>query len=146
MYQFYALQCHGCKERIAVPLPILPIEDSNRQEIATVARHGVFVCTRCGLVSAYSNTEVHPYQSETEDPYHGQGYSLFCISPECDGQNCGAPRKIHVVVDLMQGIGRTSDALYPKDWKNDGTATCEKGHQLKWERGLYHLSPSDSPF
>jgi hypothetical protein len=43
-------------------------------------------------------------------------------------------------------IGKTDDMFRLKDWTTDGTARCERGHKLKWERGLYRQSPCDPPF
>ena len=113
--------------------------------IAKLGRSGVFVCNQCGRVSSYSDGEILPQLSLARDPFHTQGYNLYCIDVECDGKSCQSPKLIHRCVDETAGINHTVDSARLRDWKLD-TAKCLGGHALRFDLEMYEMRPCFSPF
>jgi hypothetical protein len=115
-------------------------------EIARVGRHGVFVCNQCGLVSSYSDAELQSELFLGRDPFHSQGYNLYCIDLECDGKNCQSPKIIHRCVDEKSGIDHIVYSKQLRDWRLDETAKCLGDHALRFGSEMYEMRPCFSPF
>lgn len=150
MYRLFFIRCHGCDKRTHIPQPTLGGADSNPMAITMAGKRAAFVCSFCGLVSQYSDEEIHDDLFPIPDPFRSGVNSLQCIEPECDGKNCGAPKRIHVVLEAAKATDIPSFGQRMRDWKADQVEgrvpTCDAGHALSWKRGLYRQFPCESPF
>ena len=147
-YVHHYLKCHGCGEPIYLPHPIPALTGPNPAATARARIAAVFVCTRCGHVSAYWGKEILGRPAPTPDPHQRGIHHLYCIEVECDGQSCDSPKVIHVDVDVTKGIAYSAESAQMKDWKTDDTALCLREHRLCWnpDLRLYVSTQCDSPF
>ena len=145
METFYFIECHAARHRIYIPRPTLVMRGPNPWAIVRIGKRAVFLCTDCGCVSSYSDEEIHRATAPVTDPFRRGTFVLHCLEPECDGKNCIAPRRIHVVWDTSNGFAPSASTAQLVDWKNDGTACCDLLHLLSWA-GIHTLAPCKSPF
>lgn len=148
MHRLFFLLCHGCEAQIYIPQPTLALQGSNPLAIETVGRRAVFVCNACGLVSSYLDEEILDDLAPVASPFDSGACILCYIDCECERQNCGSPKTIHVVVGATKGIVPSGSLGEPRmrDWKPDPSANCAASHPLKWGNGPYRLFACPSPF
>lgn len=133
-YITWALLCHGCNKPIRIPRPSLTGTIDNPLEMPKTDVRVNFVCHECGLVSAYSHEDCDRRLDTTHDPFEEGLWTLVSIGVECDGRRCEAPKMIYAVSDNASGTYKPKKTL--GEWKNDGTALCGDGHDLKWRPDL----------
>jgi hypothetical protein len=137
-----------CPKSHRIPVPYSsPLEiDGSPRRTPTDTRTAVFVCPDCGLASTYSARDILEDRIlDTPGPFLADECHLGSIQVECDGENCKAPKVIHVIQGDEKGTWRPK--AHPKDWTISDTARCEGGHKLRLDRSVpHHVEPAEMPF
>lgn len=140
------LKC-ACGDQIPLPHPNLEEVIAFQTGASREIRKAVFVCTECGLVSAYSSGDVHSHLAPTPNPYQLQERILGYIETRCAVTNCEAEKRLYLLATGERTIGEGAMKVRPRDWRFSPSATCTAGHALKFSVAeLYRwFQTDDSP-
>jgi hypothetical protein len=117
---------------IPVPHSSLSEIDGSPRRLATDIPKVAVVCPECGDVSAYSIRDMKGgLVPDKPNRFQAGECRLVSIEVECDGENCKAPKVIHVIVGDEKGIWRP--LVGPKNWRVSDSARCKGGHNLRFE-------------
>jgi hypothetical protein len=144
-YAHCYLQCPN-SHRIPVPYSNPLGTDGSPRRTPTDTRTAVFVCPDCGLASAYSARDIlEDRVLDIPGPFLANECHLGAIQLECDGENCKAPKVIHVIQGDAKGTWKPKSI--PKDWRFSDSARCAAGHKLRFDLSVPHrVEPSEMPF
>ncbi|MGH9426403.1 MAG: hypothetical protein ACRD2L_08895 [Terriglobia bacterium] len=123
-----------------------------RQSPKLAAIPALFVCPRCGLVSAYSKQDVKKGESPEQNGFLQGKLYLRYIEVGCDGYGCAFQPRIYLISTRpATPIGEEKDAFdakQMKDWKLAEFARCGAGHGIVMnpEGRLYQAQSGESPF
>jgi hypothetical protein len=123
----YFLECpRACL--IPIPRPIQSGISSNLPAIATDAALEFVACPSCGLVSAYSISNIRKYPAATPDPFEAEICDFVVLTIECDGTNCDTPAAVHTTIGTDKGMWK--EKVIPINWTFSPACKCENGHHL----------------
>jgi hypothetical protein len=145
-YISYFLRCE-CGSAIPLPHPSLQEVIAFQTGASREIRTAVFVCTECGIVSAYSSEDVRTHPSPIPDLYQREERTLGYIEMQCAETNCAAQKRLYLLGTGPKTIGEGTMKVRPKDWRFSPSAICTRGHALRFsEDELYRwYQTSDSP-
>jgi hypothetical protein len=119
----------GCSAPTPVPTPIHTGRVADLEGLPRGTRTAAFLCSACGLVTLYSDTDLLDQVLDTPDPYSQKLLDLVYIEPECVDSNCKSRTPIHAVWDVSKGTFATTIAM--SEWRFDDSVRCENGHPLR---------------
>lgn len=142
MYQQFFLKCE-CNHAIPLPHPTLEEMPGDEKQTDRAVQTAAFVCTECGLVSAYTSLDVHETFLPTPDPHQAGNLTLGYIEPECEGVRCEAPKRIYMLGSGPETIGVLPMKKTLRHWRISPLAKCETGHTLALRREMYRWFESN---
>ena len=137
----YFLTCDKGHE-IPIPRPNLVGKDGSLLATDTDTQKELFLCPHCGLLSAYSRLDIEsradqPHKPDLSKPV----FVLVAAEGQCDGENCEAPKTIHILAEASTGAWKGSIAA--KDWTISDTALCGNGHKLRPPEPMESFRPRE---
>jgi hypothetical protein len=137
--QHYVLECRrGLRVHyIPIPRPSPLGIDASPPETANAVKKLLVACPECGLVSAYSGSDVQVQMSPRQDPFEADVCRLVSLNIECDDKKCDTPTTVHTIIDNDKGTWtqKVVPKVVPKDWEFASECLCYHGHPLapNWE-------------
>ena len=135
----YVLECRRGPHvhYIPIPRPSRLGTDANPPATATAGHKAIVACPECGLVSAYSESELQLQMSPRRDPFEAGECRLVFLRVECDDKTCDLPKAVHTVIG--SGKGAWKEKVAPRDWEFDPECLCDKRHHLEpnWEENRF---------
>src|ERR1039458_2658280 len=125
--QHYVLECRRGPNvhYIPIPRPIPPEITANPRATTKAAKKVLVACLECGLVSAYSESDVQIQMSPRADPFEADVYRLVSLNIECGDKNCDTPRSVHTVVETERKTSKQK--VLPVNWQYGPDCLCPTG-------------------
>jgi hypothetical protein len=131
----YVLECRRGPNVHYIPIPGPSRSEIYANPLATSkdAKRVLVACPECGLVSAYSESDVQVQMSPSGDPFEADIRRLVSLQVECDDRNCDTPRSIRTILENDRGTW--TQRVLPRDWTFSSECLCQSGHRLapNWE-------------
>jgi len=126
-----------CPENHAIPIPRpIPKETLGYPQMKPTDTPVLNVlCHECGIVYGRSRLwSMGGNQDAGANPFVTDNCLLASAQVQCDGENCEAPKTVHLILEKHEGIYRPK--IDPEKWRFDESARCDTGeHRLHLPKG-----------
>ncbi|SRR5216684_2414719 len=119
----------GCSAPIPVPSPIHTGAIADLGGWPKPSTTAAFLCSECGLVMSYSESDLQNHILETPDPYLHNVLDLVGVEAECGDSSCKSRKQIHAVWDVAKSNLATTIPM--SEWRFDDSVQCGNGHPVR---------------